>query len=53
MAIADWINQAVAVGSLLVAAVGIGVLGILRDRRLETELVDGDAPEPEVSTANA
>jgi hypothetical protein len=53
VASADWINQVVMLGSLLVAAVGSGVLGILRDRRLEAEQLDGDASGPESSMAKA
>ena len=50
---AQWINQVVMLGSLLIAAVGLGVLGILRDRRLEAERVNGESQEPEVSLAKA
>ena len=53
VASAEWINQVVMLGSLLIAAVGLGVLGILRDRRLEAERVDGESQEPEVSLAKA
>lgn len=50
VASAEWMNQVVMLGSLLIAAVGIGVLGILRDQRLEAERV---SQEPEVSLAKA
>jgi hypothetical protein len=52
LASADW-HQAFSLGSLLVAAVGLGVLGILRDRRLEAERIDCEVPEPASSMANA
>ena len=54
VASADWINQVVMLGSMIVAIGGVGILSILRDRRLERELVDeAGTPEPEVSTAAA
>ena len=51
---ADWINQAIMFGSLLIAFAGVGVLTTLRGRRLEFEQAnDAETPEPGVSMVNA
>jgi hypothetical protein len=54
LASGQWINDVVVLGSLLLAAIGCGILGTLRDGRLTAELRNhGSVPTPEVSPANA
>ena len=53
LADAEWINQVIAVSSLLVAAGGVIVLGKLRERRFEAEMADVKPLKPEVSSAAA
>jgi hypothetical protein len=49
-----WIDQAVFLGSLMVAFVGCAILANLRGRRLEAESGnDGHSREPEASLATA